>query len=75
VKLVDVYPPDTPDSPYQANKSVHLDGYSWFAAFDRDPQTYVPNIHAADAHDIVRATHRVWVDRTAPSGIEVQVLP
>jgi putative CocE/NonD family hydrolase len=27
VKLIDVYPPDTPDSPYQPDTSVHLGGY------------------------------------------------
>lgn len=128
VKLIDVYPPDTPDSPYRPDTTVHLAGYqqlvrgeimrgrfrhsfaspepfvpnqvtdvvfrlqdvlhtfrkghrimvqvqsSWFPAFDRNPQKYVPNIYEASAADFIKATERVWVDRGAPSGIEVQVL-
>ena len=27
VKLIDVYPPDTPDSPYQPDTTVHMAGY------------------------------------------------
>ena len=129
VKLIDVYPPETPDSPYQPDTSVHLGGYqqlvrgeimrgryrksfaapapftpnevtsvvfrlqdvlhtfrkghrimvqvqsSWFPAFDRNPQRYVPNIYQAKASDFIKATQRVWVSRGAASGIEVQVLP
>ena len=40
----------------------------------RNPQRYVPSIYAAEARDFVRATQRVWVDRTASSGLRVQVL-
>jgi len=47
---------------------------SWFPAFDRNPQRYVANIYRADEGDFIRATARVWMDRTATSGIEVQVL-
>jgi len=129
VKLIDVYPPDTPDSPYQPDTTVHMGGYqqlvrgeimrgrfrksfttpepftpnqvtpvtfrlqdvlhtfkkghrmmvqvqsSWFPAFDRNPQKYVPNIYEAKASDFIKATERVWLSRGAPSGIEVQVLP
>jgi putative CocE/NonD family hydrolase len=129
VKLIDVYPPDMPDSPYQPDTTVHMAGYqqlvrgevmrgrfrksfaspepftpnritdvtfrlqdvlhtfkkghrmmvqvqsSWFPAFDRNPQKYVPNIYQADARDFIKATQRIWVDRTVPSGIQVQVLP
>ena len=129
VKLIDVYPPETPDSPYQPDTSVHLGGYqqlvrgeimrgryrtsfaapepftpnevtsvafrlqdvlhtfrkghrimvqvqsSWFPAFDRNPQKYVPNIYQARASDFIKATQRVWVSRDAASGIEVRVLP
>jgi putative CocE/NonD family hydrolase len=129
VKLIDVYPPEMPDSPYQPDKNVHLAGYqqlvrgeimrgrfrhsfvvpeafqanrltdvsfrlqdvlhtfkkghrimvqvqsSWFPVFDRNPQTYVPNIYKANAADFIKATERVFVDRAAASGIEVQVLP
>ena len=129
VKLIDVYPPDMPDSPYQPDTTVHMAGYqqlvrgeimrgrfrrsfttpepftpnqvtsvafrlqdvlhtfkkghrimvqvqsSWFPAFDRNPQRYVPNIYEAKASDFITATERVWVGRDAASGIEVQVLP
>ena len=129
VKLIDVYPPDMPDSPYQPDTSIHMGGYqqlvrgeimrgryrrsfsvpvpftpnevtsvafrlqdvlhtfrkghrimvqvqsSWFPAFDRNPQKYVPNIYGAKASDFIKATQRVWVSRGAASGIEVQVLP
>jgi hypothetical protein len=128
VKLIDVYPPDTPDSPYQPDTTVHMGGYqqlvrgeimrgrfrksfttpepftpnqvtsvafrlqdvlhtfkkghrimvqvqsSWFPAFDRNPQKYVPNIYEAKASDFIKTTQRVWVARGAASGIEVQVL-
>jgi uncharacterized protein len=47
---------------------------SWFPAFDRNPQRYVPNIYKADARDFVKASQRVWTDRTHPSLLEVQVL-
>jgi hypothetical protein len=129
VKLIDVYPPDTPDSPYQPDTTVHLAGYqqlvrgeimrgrfrqsfakpvpftpnkvtevvfrlqdalhtfkkghrimvqvqsSWFPAFDRNPQRYVPNIYEAKAYDFIAATHRVWMGPGSASAIEVQVLP
>jgi putative CocE/NonD family hydrolase len=129
VKLIDVYPPETPDSPYQPDTTVHLGGYqqlvrgeimrgrfrnsfatpepftpnrvtpvafrlqdvlhtfkkghrimvqvqsSWFPAFDRNPQKYVPNIYQAQARDFIKATQHMWVDRSASSGIEVQLLP
>ena len=129
VKLIDVYPPDTPDSRYQPDTTVHLAGYqqlvrgeimrgrfrksfaspepftpnqvttvsfklqdilhtfkkghgimvqvqsSWFPAFDRNPQKYVPNIYVAKASDFIKATQTVWLGREAASGIDVQVLP
>jgi hypothetical protein len=129
VKLIDVYPPDTQDSPYQPDTTVHLAGYqqlvrgeimrgrfrqsfaspqpfsptqvtavsfrlqdilhtfrkghrimvqvqsSWFPAFDRNPQKYVPNIYEAKASDFIKATQTLWLGREAVSGIDVQVLP
>ncbi len=47
---------------------------SWFPAFDRNPQTYVPNIYEASAKDFRKATERVWVSSSSASGLEVQVL-
>lgn len=129
VKLIDVYPPDAPDSPFEPDTSVHMGGYqqlvrgeimrarfrhsftnpepmrpnrvtevgfalqdvlhtfrkghrimvqvqsSWFPAFDRNPQKYVPNVYEAAAGDFTKATQRVWTSRGAASGIDVQVLP
>jgi putative CocE/NonD family hydrolase len=48
---------------------------SWFPAFDRNPQHYVPNIFEANDSDFVKATEFVWVDHQNPSRLEVQVLP
>ena len=39
---------------------------SWFPAFDRNPQHYVPNIYQADSSDFVMATERIGVDRAEP---------
>jgi uncharacterized protein len=121
VKLIDVYPSDTPDAhlrgdqqlvrgeimrgrfrqsfaapePFQPNLVTPVNfrlqdvlhtfkkGHrlmvqvqsTWFPAFDRNPQRYVPNIYEATAGDFITARERVWVDGQAPSGIEVQVLP
>ncbi|MGB2847052.1 MAG: CocE/NonD family hydrolase, partial [Saprospiraceae bacterium] len=33
---------------------------TWFPAFDRNPQKYVPNIYKADAEDFIKATHSVY---------------
>jgi putative CocE/NonD family hydrolase len=129
VKLIDVYPPNEPDNPYEPDTNIHLGGYeqlvrgeimrarfresfahpeplrpgvitpvsfrlqdvlhtfrpghrimvqvqsSWFPAFDRNPQKYVPNIYQADAADFVKATEQIWVDHAEPSYLEVQVVP
>ena len=48
---------------------------SWFPAFDRNPQTYVPNIFEARADDFVKATQRVFMQRGAASGLEVRLVP
>jgi uncharacterized protein len=48
---------------------------TWFPAFDRNPQRYVPNIYEANASDFVTATEHLWVDRTEPSYIDVQIVP
>ena len=42
---------------------------AWFPMFDRNPQTFTPNIYQAPASAFVRATQRVWVSREAPSSI------
>ena len=48
---------------------------SWFPAFDRNPQKYVPNIYEANADDFVKASERVYSGNSDPSYLEVQQLP
>ena len=48
---------------------------SWFPLFDRNPQTFVPNIFEAREEDFVKATQRVWHAPGAASRLEVMVLP
>lgn len=47
---------------------------TFFPAFDRNPQKFVPNIYFADDKDFVKASHRVYHSAQAPSFLEVQVL-
>jgi hypothetical protein len=47
---------------------------SWFPAFDRNPQRFVPNIYEAQASDFVPAMQRVYHTPARPSGLEVEVL-
>ncbi|HEY5490804.1 MAG TPA: CocE/NonD family hydrolase, partial [Gemmatimonadaceae bacterium] len=48
---------------------------SWFPLYDRNPQTYVPNIFEAKASDFKAQTHTVHHGPKAPSHIAVTVLP
>jgi predicted acyl esterase len=48
---------------------------SWFPLYDRNPQTFVPNIMFAKPGDFVKATERVWHTPVAPSAIEMPVVP
>ena len=48
---------------------------TWFPAYDRNPQTFVPNIFLAPASAYRAQTHRIHRSRTSPSHIEVMVLP
>jgi len=48
---------------------------SWFPFIDRNPQTYVPNLYAAQPGDYVKATHRVYRTASQPSSLVVRVLP
>jgi hypothetical protein len=47
---------------------------SWFPLFDRNPQTFVPNIFEAEADDFVKAVHRVWHAPGRASWVEVGVV-
>ena len=48
---------------------------SWFPLYDRNPQTYVPNIFFAKPADYVKATQRVFHGGDAASFIELPVVP
>lgn len=48
---------------------------SWFPLIDRNPQKFVENIYQAEAGDFVAAHHRVHHAASAPSHIELLVLP
>ena len=45
-----------------------------FPLFDRNPQTFVPNIYEAKAADFRKATERVFVSAARPSYLDVEVL-
>ena len=47
---------------------------TWFPAFDRNPQKYIPNIYKAEASDFIKATHKVYHSAAAASYLEVSVL-
>ncbi len=48
---------------------------SWFPLYDRNPQTFVPNIMFAPPESYVKATHRVWRTADQASSIELPVIP
>ena len=47
---------------------------TWFPLYDRNPQTWVPNIFLAKASDFKAQTHRIWHTPGHPSRIEVTVV-
>jgi hypothetical protein len=48
---------------------------SLFPFFDRNPQTFVPNIFEAEEKDFVKATHRIYLSADHQSVIRLGVLP
>jgi hypothetical protein len=48
---------------------------SWFPLYDRNPQTFVPNIMFAPPESYVKATHRIWRTPEYATAIELPVLP
>jgi len=48
---------------------------SWFPLYDRNPQTFVPNIFFAKPQDYVKATQRVYHAAGAASFIDLPVVP
>jgi len=47
---------------------------SWFPLYDRNPQTFVPNIMLAKPEDYAKATQRVWHVPGQASAIELPVI-
>ena len=47
---------------------------TWFPLYDRNPQTYVPNIMYAGPESFVKATQRIWHTPQSASTIELPVL-
>ena len=47
---------------------------SWFPLYDRNPQTFVPNIMFAKPADYVKATHRVWRAPGTASAIDMPLI-
>jgi putative CocE/NonD family hydrolase len=47
---------------------------TWFPLYDRNPQTWVPNIFHAKASDFRAQTQRIWHTPSHPSRIEVTVV-
>jgi putative CocE/NonD family hydrolase len=48
---------------------------SWFPLYDRNPQTYVPNIMYAQPADYQKATQRIYHTAQNPTFIEMPVIP
>jgi len=48
---------------------------SWFPLYDRNPQTFVPNIFFAKPEDYVKATQRIYHAVGAASYIDLPVVP
>ncbi len=47
---------------------------SWFPLYDRNPQSYVPNIMYAAPESYVKATQRIWHKREFATAIELPVI-
>ncbi len=48
---------------------------SWFPLYDRNPQTFVPNVFFAQAKDYVKATQRVYRASDLASFISLPIVP
>lgn len=48
---------------------------TWFPLYDRNPQTFVPNIFLAKPEDYRTATHRIHRSGNAPSRLILPVIP
>jgi uncharacterized protein len=79
--------PLQPNSPLGFTVDLHQQSYTfrkghrlmvqiqstWFPLYDRNPQTWVPNIFRAKASDFQAQTHRIWHTPERRSRIEVRV--
>ena len=80
--------PLTPNTPLPFTVDLHQQAYTfkrghklmvqiqntWFPLYDRNPQTWLPNIFKAKDTDFAAQTHRIWHTPALPSRIEVSVL-
>jgi putative CocE/NonD family hydrolase len=48
---------------------------TWFPIYDRNPQTFVPNIFEAKGSDYQKATERIYRSKRFPSSVEIMTLP
>jgi putative CocE/NonD family hydrolase len=48
---------------------------SWFPLYDRNPQTFVPNIFYASPSDYIKATQTIFHSSESPSAIWLPVVP
>ena len=64
--MIDVYPDEVSDDAVM----VQIQS-SWFPLYDRNPQTFVPNIFWAKAVDYRKATQRVYHSAKESSFIEL----
>jgi putative CocE/NonD family hydrolase len=48
---------------------------SWFPLYDRNPQTFVPDIMFSPPESYIKATHRIWRTAGQASAIELPVIP
>jgi putative CocE/NonD family hydrolase len=81
--------PLRPNTPLNFTVDLHQQSYTfrkghrlmvqiqstWFPLYDRNPQTWVPNIFRAKASDFRAQTHRIWHTPRFASRVEVTVVP
>jgi putative CocE/NonD family hydrolase len=48
---------------------------TWFPVYDRNPQTFVPNIFEAKESDYQKATQHIFRTKRFPSSVEIMTLP
>ena len=79
--------PLAPNTPLEFTVDLHQQSYtfqrghrimvqiqsSWFPLYDRNPQTWVPNIFKAKPGDFQTQTHRIWHTPKLASRIELTV--